>query len=338
MSSSPTQLPLFLRKYNVDVLVPQADGSNKVLTVASDQFEVPLKVTFDIYQPAFQSYWCAEIVIYNLDQQTTQEFLSVGMQNLQVVVSAGYKQGSYGVIWSGPVFQPLFDRENVTDFKITLNCILGLWANTRNSINLTVAANLRQTDVVMAIANSAFSKIPVVALSSNISDKKLPRGKTMFGNPGTYFSQIATDNGLTWWLSQKGLTMKGLNDPDIPTTPSLTYSPPVTSNQQSGAQSSSTNGVIIGTPQQTQYGVSFRVLLDPRLQVFSVVKIDNSQIRLIKKQVGELPYLLDQDGIYVVGAVRFTGDTRGNDWYADIDGYTTVLAKQSYLARIANAS
>lgn len=341
MSTSLAQLPVYGRKYQVDVTVPQSDGSSKVLTAASDSFEPEaLRVTFDIYQPAFQVYWYADIVLYNLNQETTQQLLGAGMQNLQVTVSAGYQNGAYGVIFSGPVFQPLFDRENVTDFKVTLHCIIGLWSDTRNVINKTIAAGAQQTEIVNAIANSAFNPIQVDRLSSKISTNKLPRAKTMFGNPGTYFSDIAADNGMTWWLSQKGLNIKGLNDPDIPTTPSLTYSPPVKSNQQTpgAAQTSSTNGVIIGTPQQTQYGVSFRVLLDPRLQVFTVVKIDNSQIRILKKQIGEFPALLDQDGTYLVGAVRFIGDTRGNDWYADVDGYTTTIAKQNLLAAIASAS
>jgi hypothetical protein len=345
MSASLTQLPVYGRKYQIDVLVPQPDGSNKLYTLASDSFEPnALRVTFDIYQIAFQVYWYADIVIYNLDELITEQFLSASMQSLQVVVSAGYQNGAYGVIWSGPVFQALFDRENVVDFRTNLHCILGLQTDARNFVNQTFPAGMTQTGLITEIAKSAFTKIPVDKLSSSISPSKLPRAKAVFGKPGKYFSEIATDNGMTWWLSQKGLTMGGLNDDDIPSTPSLTFSPPVenAANMAGNAPTNLTNGVIIGTPQQTQFGVAFRVLLDPRVQVnkpFVVVKIDNSQIRVLRQQISAndsrgYPRLLDQDGIYIVGAVRFIGDSRGNDWYADIEGYTSTLSKQAFMAAV----
>jgi hypothetical protein len=344
MSTSLAQLPLYGRWYEVTVGVPQANGSTTIFTVASSAFEPEaLRVTFDIYQIAFKSYWYADIVIYNLDQATTQQFLGTGMQSLQVTVSAGYQNGAQGVLFSGPVFQATFDRENVTDFKITLYCVIGLWPDARNTINKTFALGVKQTEIISGIAESAFSKIPVDKISSRISPKQLPRAKTVFGKPGDFFSNIAIDNGMTWWLSQKGLAMGSLNDDDIPTTPSLTFSPPVepSTNTAGAATTTLTNGAIIGTPQQTQYGVAFRVLLDPRVQVskpFVVVKIDNSQIRVLQREIGVLPRLLDQDGVYVVNAVRFTGDTRGNDWYADIDGVTTTLAKQDFLAAVVAGS
>jgi hypothetical protein len=50
---------------------------------------------------------------------------------------------------------------------------------------------------------------------------------------------------------------------------------------------------------------------------------------------GELPTLLDQDGLYFVAAVVHTGDTRGNEWYTDITGFNTATGKAAiaYLAQ-----
>lgn len=344
---STTPIPVFGRKYKVDVLVPQSDGSTTTITVSSDTFEPEaLRVTFDVYQRAFQERWFAEICIYNLDQATTQMLLGANAQDLQVVVAAGYATGvyqAYNTIWNGPVFQALMDRENVVDYKITLVCTTGLLELTRNLINKSFAAGINQADLVQKIADLAFSKIPVGSngISSSLKPQSMSRGTTAFGNPGSHFTDIAVDNQMQWWLGSDGIAMKSLSD-NAPASPSLTYAPPAMPGINAAGNSNSTpaDGVIIGTPQQTQFGVSFKVLLDPRLQIKSdawlVVKIDNSLIRFAKKQIGDTVLnVLDQDGVYAVGGVRFTGDTRGNDWYAEVDGYTTYQAKAQILQQIA---
>lgn len=342
MSTQLSQLPLFGRKYKVDVLVPQANGSTTTITVSSDTFEPEaLRVTFDVYQRAFQTYWYADVVIYNLDQATSLQLLGANAQNLEVVVAAGYQNGAYATIWSGPVFQALFDRENVTDYKITLVCVTGLLEETRNLINKTFAAGILQSDLVQQIARQAFNPIQVNGISSNLSKKQLPRGKTAFGKPGTFFTNVAVDNNMQWWLDSSGMVLKGLSDDDVPTSPSLTFAPPPMPgvNTAGNTNTFTPDGVIVGTPQQTQYGVSFRVLLDPRLQIkpnWTCIKIDNSLIRFAKKSLGDNALtVLDQDGVYIVGGVRFLGDTRGNDWYADVEGYTTYQGKAQLLQQIA---
>lgn len=346
MSTAP--VPLFGRKYKVDVLVPNGDGTNTVITVSSDTFEPEaLRVTFDIYQVAFQERWFAEVCIYNLDQATTNQLLSGNAQDLKVVVAAGYSTGTlgaYATIWNGSVFQALFTREETTDYKMTLICTTGLTELTRNLINKTFAAGITQAQLVQQIADSAFNPIPVGknGISSSLPATKSSRPITVFGNPATYFNNIARANQMQWWMGTDGMAMKSLND-DAPASPSLVYAPPIMPGvNTAGAPVSSppVDGVIVGTPEQTQFGVSFRVLLDPRLQIksdaWTVIKIDNSLIRFAKKQIGDTVLnVLDQDGVYAVGGVRFTGDNRGNEWYATVDGYTTYQAKAQILQQIA---
>ena len=333
--------PLYGRRYRVTVATPGGDGNtNNVITVTdSDNEPNSLRATFDIEQRAFQVYWFAEIALYNLDQATTDLLLGQQMQNLEVTVSAGYVDGEYGIIWSGPVFQPLFEREGAIDFKITLRCILGLIEGSRNFINKTFAAQITQLELMQQIADSAFTKIPLNSISSQVSTKKLPRGKPVFGNPGKYFTAIAEDNNMQWWLDKKGLSLSFLNDDDIPNEPTITFAPPLLPIPKTAgtAQTTPSNGVIVGTPEQTQYGVYFRALLNPNVQItrpYTAAKVDHSQIRKQKTQLGQVPTLLDQDGIYIVAGVRFLGDTRGNDWYVDVDGFTRSVAKTQLLQAI----
>lgn len=330
--SSLTQLPLYGRKYKIEVTLPDADGSGSstVLTVADSDFEPSsLRVTFDIFTMYWRWYWTADIEIYNLDQSTTDAILNPPpfiAQGMTVKVSAGYQNGNYGLIWSGPVFQPLWERRNVTDFVITLHCILGLDELTRNNISGSYAAQTNQTDLIRQMAAQAFRPIKIAdgGLSDKIKDTKLSRGGAFFGNSHKLISQIAEDNNMQWWQNGDGLRVGKIDD-DVSAEPQITYTP---------------DTGLIGTPQQTQWGVQFRTLLDPRAQVQKpamAVKIDQTSIVVAKKQIGELPGVLDANGIYIVGAVRYLGDTRGPDWYSEITGYTSVGGKLAMLSGLGDA-
>lgn len=341
--SAASQLSLYGRRYQITVATTAtADNPvRNIITVTDSDLEPgALRATFEIEQRAFQVYWTAEICIYNLDQATTDLLLGQQVQNLEVTVSAGYVNGPYGVIWSGPVFQPLFERVGTIDFKITLHCILGLIEGSRNFINKTLAGEITQLQLMQQIADSAFTPIKLSSVSPKLSTKKLPRGKPVFGSPMKYFTQVAEDNNMQCWLDKKGLSMSYLNDDDIPSQPSIVFSPPAlpSSRVAGNPVSSFSNGVIVGTPQQTQYGVYFRALLNPNVQItrpYTVVKIDHSQIRKQKAVLGQVPTLLDQDGIYIVAGVRFSGDTRGgNNWYVEVDGFTRSVAKTQLLQAI----
>jgi hypothetical protein len=91
-----------------------------------------------------------------------------------------------------------------------------------------------------------------------------------------------------------------------------------------------------------QGGISFKVALDPRVRVTAPpmkVRIDNSSIVAMKRQLGEFPSMLDDSGIYNVGRVRHVGDSRGNDWYTEIDGFTSPGKKATMLSgNTANAN
>lgn len=310
---SSTGNPQFGRKW--EITIQTLDGNE--ITASASAFEPEaLKATFDIAQYGFQAFWHADIVIYNLDGPTTQYILKAGDT---VTVKAGYQTGVYGQIFKGKLFQPLWERENVNDFKLTLHCILGRDLITNNFVNFSQSAFASQTEVVRRIAAEAFNMpIPVAYLAPNLKTSQDPRGSTYFGSPGKHLDQIAEDNNMQWWIDSNGLNMGSMAQSDG--APALVYTP-------------STG--IVGTPQQTQDGVAFRVLLDSRLQIKfppMEAKIDNSSIRLAKAQIGQLISILDQDGLYIVGGVRHIGDTRGIEWYTEVIGYTSVGGKLSMLA------
>src|SRR5208283_5748488 len=140
MSTSPVQVGtgqpasgagLYGRKYSLQVLKPLGSGQTSVFTVSDSSFEPEaLRITFDVRTPLFQNaYWYADIDIYNLSPETSIALMNDAYSvkpGMTVLLQAGYQNGNYGVIWQGPILQPTWTRENVTDYRLTLHCVLGL--------------------------------------------------------------------------------------------------------------------------------------------------------------------------------------------------------------------
>jgi hypothetical protein len=331
-----SNLKLFGRRYSLKVYLPTARDQQTVITLANNGFEPEaLRITFDVQTVFFQTAWYATIDIYNLDRGTTTQLINAAgqtsssnttiKQGMTVSLSAGYQNGNYGEIFNGPVFQALFTRENVTDYKLTLHCMLWLDPMTRTSISSTVAAFTNQATIIEQIAIKAFGAGAQVNISPNINSTQLSRQKVIFGSASEFLDELANDNNMQYFLDSHGLNFARVDD-----------NLGVTSSAQAKVFTSSTG--LVGVPVQTQYGVAFRVLLDPTVKVqypAQVVNIDNSQIVQLKKYQGDVPSVLDQSGNYIVFGARYIGDSRGRSWYTEIDGLTSVngkMAAAQYLA------
>ena len=236
---------------------------------------------------------------YNLDGNMEQRLIQEGSQ---VELYAGYQNGNYGRIFSGMVFQPLRDRENVTDYKLTLHCVDDNFVlSSDNFVKFTANAGQDQRTIIDMISKNADKPIPIGSISKAIGNKKLPRGKVVFGDPKKYFRQIAADNDGQFFMSD-GQVVFDSAAYDLPEGEAIVVTP------ETG---------LIGTPQQIDFGCSYESLLDPRLKInpLMLVKLDMTMIRQQKAIIGDRPpTILDQDRIFTVRAVRHTGDTRGDDW------------------------
>lgn len=350
VTPSGSSNPLFGRKYQLIVkTAPDSGGNQTVISITDSSFEPEaLRITFDVYTSWWSVPWYADISIYNLNEQTANLLLTQGQnsatpatqapnsaaqtvpikQGMEVILYAGYQNnGKYGVIWDGFVLQPLWIRENQTDFKLTLHCINWFGLIARNSIGMSTQAGVTQQQVVAAIAANSYHPIGTGQITDQLSNKSLPRGKVLFGRPDKYLNEIARDNNMQWWLSQKGLlNFSGLEEGLSSTFDNAPVYTPTTG--------------IVGTPQQTQDGVNFRLLLDPTVEVKKpamCVKIDQTEIQQLSIQANVRPGFLSQSGTYVVLSARYLGDTRGQDWYTDVTGWLTTQEKATMMGQVLGA-
>jgi hypothetical protein len=129
----------------------------------------------------------------------------------------------------------------------------------------------------------------------------LTRGKVLFGQPKDYLRQVAKSEGATFYTDDGKINIVKASD--------FKKNEIIELNPTSG---------LIGVPEQLNYGVKGKCLLNPRIKINSLIHIDNSLIRA-QQASQTAQYTLDNDGIYRVIKVAYSGDTRGDEWYTEFE-------------------
>lgn len=302
---------LYGRKWELSVQC--SDGT--FLTVGNDGISgvESLKCTFQINYPGYEGWYFSEFNIWNPMPSTSLKIIEEGAQ---VFFSAGYGRGKYGQIFGGRVFQAFSTRENVTDYKLTLLCVDGSKLFKDNFTAFSRTAGYTYSSLLNDVAQYSQSPISMGQISNYIKDIQFPRGVTVFGSPSAIGREVCRSNNLQMFMKDDKWQFTHLSD--IPEGTALEIDP------SSG---------LIGTPEQTDYGISFRTLLDPTLQIANPpkwVKIDLSKINVKQQRavigkdlVGVLQLETSPwNGYFKVGGVVHSGDTRGQEWYTDVVGYS----------------
>lgn len=250
-----------------------------------------------------------------------------------VTVSAGYTNSSQGtfnpnaqVIYQGKVLQQWWTRDNVVDWKLTIRCCVGLVENSLNFVSKPLSANSTDLDAINAIGKQC--GIPIVAddgATAALTNYPHSGPQSLSGKPFDLIRTItAQHQGVVFpFVGPNGLNIRTFNIP-FP-SPAYAYAPV---NVKSVNPNSTTQGIVkytlIGTPQQTQDGVTFRVLLDSSVKIGDIVQIaPGTLINLFAFQPGQtLAPIPSRDGTFAIAGVRHVGDTRGHggDWYTEITG------------------
>lgn len=309
---------LFGRKWRISLLIPKSetetsDDVTKYVAFVlsnSDYEDQSLHVTFKIEKFGWKTPNFSEIVVYNLNPQDENMVIRTGSR---ILVEAGYVNGNYGVIYDGSIFQPMWEREDNVTTKVTFMCIDAMDILYKNHVAAVFGPLKHQKDCVLAMAAEARRPFKIAKISDYMGNAQLARGKVFFDSPAYYMRKYAQQYGTVMSAIDRKVYIDRPQDP-IPANlvdQALVLSPG--------------SGGLVGTPQQTQDGITFTCLLNPRIKVFKpepmLVKIDNKIIRQMT-----IPYdtpgfsRLSQDGAYRVIGISHSGDTRGNDWY------TTVVA------------
>lgn len=261
-----------------------------------------LRISFNVAKTMLMQPNYSEVVIYNLNAQTENSIIK---QGFRVIIEAGYEGNNYGLVFDGDVIQPIREKEDGTTYKLILRSLDGDRFLMSGFVNFSVARGQTSRDVIQNCSNKAKVPSQLGAISEGLKETKLTRGKVVFGMAKDYLRQVAKGEQATFYVENGKVNI--VKATDLPKNTVIDLSP------ASG---------LIGVPTQTEFGISGRCLLNPRIQPNTFIHIDNSLIRAREIEQGQIYRELDKDGLYRVIAVNHVGDTRGNDWYTEFETIT----------------
>lgn len=289
--------PQFGRK--VSLIIGQDSGDSLDLS--------ELRFRFDVRRGDVQTPNSARVRVYNVSADTARR---AQKEFSRLVLQAGYP-GNFGIIFDGTIKQVRRGRESQTDTYLDITAADGDSAYNFAVVNTTLAAGSTPADHVAA-ACTAMNPYGVTqgylpALPSN----PLPRGKVMFG--------MARD--FMRWTARTCQTVWSIQDGKAIMVPETSYMPgdiPVITAETG----------MIGLPEQTQNGITVKMLLNPSVKIGRLIKIDNASVQQYEYSLNvgqqvqneriEQQAKLQDDGFYYVMIAEHHGDTRGNDFYTDV--------------------
>jgi hypothetical protein len=268
-----------------------------------------LRIVFKIQRFALYYPNSALITIYNLNADTENSIIQEGYR---VVVEAGYPS-NYGQIFDGEVLMCNRFKQDGTDYILNILAIDGNQFINEGFASFSYAKGQTARQVVQNICNKASNPIQLEYASPALDNIKFSKGAAVHGQPKTTLSDIARTINGTWWVDNGGLYMVAYSDSAAKLPGG--YNQAIELNPKTG---------MLGNPQQVDYGVSVRSLLNPKVMPYGLIHIKSEYITEQLVQIGSysqgatIPYVLDSEGLYRVCSVTFSGDSRGNDWYADM--------------------
>ncbi|SCB10321.1 phage protein [Cupriavidus alkaliphilus] len=288
--------PQFGRK--VSLIIGQDSGD------ALDLSE--LRVVFSIKRGDLQTPNSGRFRVFNLAPETARR---VQKEFTRVVFQGGYA-GNYGILFDGTIKQVRRGRESQTDTYLDITAADGDSAYNFAVVNTTLAAGSTPADHVAAACTAMNPYGVTQGYLPELPTNPLPRGKVMFG--------MARD--FMRWTARTCQTVWSIQDGKAIMVPETSYMPgeiPVITSETG----------MIGLPEQTQNGITIKMLLNPSVKIGRLIEINNASVQQYEYSLNvgqqaqneriEQQAKLQDDGYYYVMIAEHYGDTRGNDFYTD---------------------
>lgn len=240
---------LFGRRYRITV----SDSKGNAIDVSQ------LHCTFNITKTIQMEPNTSEITIYNLNAQTENTIMISGVR---VTIEAGYEGTQFGLIFDGDILQTIREKEGSITYKLTIIALDSDRAINFDIANFSITRGQTARSMLDHIVSKAQSPISLGSISNQLNGQTLTRGKVFFGKSSDYLRQIAKSNNMQYYMDNGTLNL--INMDDLPEGEIFELSP------KSG---------LIGTPEQTDYGISGQCLLNPQIKLNSLIHVDNSLVR-----------------------------------------------------------
>lgn len=306
----------WLRYCKLTVASEPAKGGNQTQIEALDLSQFRIK--FVVEQATVSKPTTAEITIYNISPDTIKKIpaptnKAVASQSIIVILEAGYQE-NHAVIFKGYLWWKTVGRESPTETYLKLVCSSGSMASHYAVINASIPKGSTQEDIFKIVAQSMNENGVQTPTTPTLMATQLPRGKVIYKMTKDAMQGLADTNSFDWYVGSEGFRAVPKDDNYDPKEVAIVL------NSDTG---------MLGRPQMTTLGVNVECLLNPLIDVGSIVQIDNTKINkqtysteissgAILQNFASTDYYNDTDGLYKVIARTHEGDNRGNEWTTSI--------------------
>lgn len=234
---------------------------------------------------------------------------------------------NYGLIFDGDIRFTVTGKDNITDSRVLIQAIGDHEAFLYATTITTLAAGYTVADLHRATMQDFNAFGVTQGITGDFPDTVFPRGRAIYSSTRNVMDNIAAQCKATWQLVDGQVQM-------VPEDKYIHES--IVLNADTG---------LIGMPQQTMGGgVNVRCLINPNIRINGLIQLDqasvyratvgNSDIAQSLGRIGTSVYngniesdtlpskqqaaSIATDGVYIVKAIDYTGDTRGQAWYMDL--------------------
>lgn len=258
-----------------------------------------------------------------------------------VTISAGYHNPAdtasafnahANIIFEGRILSAYWTRVDVKDYVLRLHIVTNLIENIISS-SFSLGPNIDDYTALLRLAGDA--GITDISMDQGASliltNNKYPTSQALDGKPLALIQEIIKTNMLWGWLDWQGLHVHSYGrskSGDILaqfTFASLPQGPETGGENFITNQPANVDYTLIGTPEQTQEGVTFNVLMDSRIRIGSAVAFaTGTLVNPAGVQQGQRSAVINTAGVYLVNGVRHQGNTMGSggDWITAITAVT----------------
>jgi hypothetical protein len=244
------------------------------------------------------------VQIYNFNRATEK----LALKGYRLIIMAGYREGgSFGQIFDGSILQSFTNRQG-QDWVWEAVAVSGGYVSDMVIGSLGAGGSQREELGFIADQIGAGTGETTERLGSS---GRLARGKVLFGSACDYLQGLASESDSFFKIDEKGdLCVINLAD-EVPPGQAVSI------NQSNG---------LIGSPTYSDEGMQISMLLNPRVRLGGLVKINNADVKRNALEPGSLGssqrFSFDVDGEYRAASVLHEGDTHGDAWRTTIIGYS----------------
>lgn len=268
-----------------------------------------LRIAFEVTKTADTSPNTAIIKIWNLNPENEAR---IKREFEEVLLNCGYEDAAL-LTFRGNI-KRVFRYRDKTDFITEIEAADGDKDFQLAVMNLTLAAGTTNEQIAQRAVGS-FSDTGAGYIS--LPQKARLRGRVISGNTRNVLDDLARDSGASWSIQDGRLVIV----PDGGVLPNEA----IVISAETG---------MLSSPELNDQGVTVKCLLNPRIAINGVVKLDNDRIRSNRSQGGKTEKTgerivsdpsqltgesarLSSDGLYRVIRITHRGDTRGSEWMTE---------------------